>query len=181
MVGVLAVGTFFGAGYQMFYRDHQDELRKVDAIVVLGGDDDGREQYGLELARAGYADTLVVSNPYPYHKGSDPVRRANMRALCNSSTAELKVVCFQPAPATTKGEAMFVSRLAASRGWTSVMVVSWRHHLVRARYIFGQCYSGEVAMRSVPRPHQKTIPDWAHEFAYQYGALLKAALVGCGR
>lgn len=179
MVAVLAITAFFGVGYQMFYRDHQDALRKLDAIVVLGGDDDGREQYALELARAGYANTLVVSNPYPYHKGSDPIRRSNMRALCNASTAELKVVCFEPTPATTKGEASFVSKLAATRGWTSVMVISWRYHLVRARYIFGQCYSGEVAMRSVPGPYQKPFTGWTREFAYQYGALLKAAVSRC--
>ncbi|MCR5977922.1 YdcF family protein [Gordonia jinghuaiqii] len=179
VAALLAVTAFWAVGYQLFYREHQDPLQRVDAIVVLGGDDDGREDYGLQLARAGYADTLVISNPHRYHKGSDPVRRAHMRTLCNSSTAERKVVCFEPEPTTTRGEAMFVRDLAASRGWTSVMVISWRYHLVRARYIFGQCYSGEVVMRSVPRSYARSAGEWTNEFVYQYAALAKAAAVAC--
>ncbi len=38
-------------GYQLFTRTHDDPLREVDAIVVLGGEHDGREDYGIELAR----------------------------------------------------------------------------------------------------------------------------------
>lgn len=173
------VAAFWFVGYMAFYRDNQDPLQHVDAIVVLGGDDDGRENYGRQLALNGYADTLVVSNPYPYHRGSDPVRRANMRNLCNSSTPELQVVCFEPEPATTRGEAMFVEKIANDRGWTSVMVITWRYHLVRADYIFGQCYEGQVAMRSVPRSYDQTIGGWFDTFAYQFGGLIKAAAIGC--
>ena len=36
IVAVLAGTAFYGLGYQLFYRDHSDPLRKVDAIVVLG-------------------------------------------------------------------------------------------------------------------------------------------------
>lgn len=180
MVAIGAVvSAFWFVGYMAFYRDNQDPLQHVDAIVVLGGDDDGRENYGRQLALNGYADTLVVSNPYPYHRGSDPVRRANMRNLCNSSTPELQVVCFEPEPATTRGEAMFVEKIANDRGWTSVMVITWRYHLVRADYIFGQCYEGQVAMRSVPRSYDQTIGGWFDTFAYQFGGLIKAAAIGC--
>ncbi|MEY1676841.1 YdcF family protein [Gordonia sp. ABKF26] len=177
-VGFLTAAFWF-VGYATFYRDNQDPLQHVDAIVVLGGDDDGREDYGRRLALEGYADTLVVSNPYPYHRGSDPVRRANMRNLCNSSTPELRVVCFEPEPATTKGEAMFVEKIANDRGWTSVMVITWRYHLVRAEYIFGQCFRGHVATRSVPRSYDKSIGEWFGTFAYQYGGFIKAAAIGC--
>ncbi len=62
----LAIATVAGvAGYALFTRPHVDPLTKADAIVVLGGDQDGRIDYGLELARQGYADTLVIADSYP--------------------------------------------------------------------------------------------------------------------
>ena len=32
-----------------------------------------------------------------------------------------------------------------------MIVVSWNYHMVRARYIFSQCFDGGVTMRPVPR------------------------------
>ncbi|MDQ8027603.1 MAG: hypothetical protein REJ23_02675, partial [Brevundimonas sp.] len=42
--------AFWIVGYFLFYRSHEDTLRRADAIVVLGGEHDGREQYGIDLA-----------------------------------------------------------------------------------------------------------------------------------
>jgi uncharacterized SAM-binding protein YcdF (DUF218 family) len=55
------------------------------------------------------------------------------------------VVCFHPDPYSTRGEAEAFSRLAAKRGWRSVVVVSSRYHLVRARMLFERCYDGQVS------------------------------------
>ena len=64
--------------------------RRSDAIVVLGGSGP-RIQKGLALARAGYAPYLVLS-------GYD-------RATCPSPPSGVKVICFDPHPDTTQGEA----------------------------------------------------------------------------
>jgi hypothetical protein len=53
--------------------------------------------------------------------------------------------------------------------------------MVRARYIFGQCFSGTVTMRPVPRTYDFTVARWAMEYAYQYTALVKAAVLGCDK
>lgn len=104
-------------GYFLFARPHGDPLAKADAIVVLGGDMDGRLEYGLSLARMGYADTVVLSNSY--RPGNQRFARA-----CQSGTAQITVVCFRPDPFTTRGEAMFTQRLAQERGWHHVIVTS---------------------------------------------------------
>lgn len=70
-------------------------------------------------------------------------------------------------------------RLAAEYNWHSVIVVSWRFHLVRARYIFGQCCSGTVIMRAVPRTYARPLWRWTYTYAYQFGGLAKAAVLGC--
>ena len=43
LVVVLVLAAVGGVGYALFGIDHQDPLRKVDAIIVLGGEHDGRE------------------------------------------------------------------------------------------------------------------------------------------
>lgn len=165
-------------GYQLFVREHQDPLRPADAIVVLGGEHDGREDYGLQLAREGYARTVLISDPYrPY----TPLDTGIMDRVCSASTSTIEVICFAPVPSTTQGEAMFTQRMAKQRGWHSVIVISWRYHLVRARYIFRQCFDGQTVMRSVPRDYSLPLWRWTFEFAYQYGGLVKAAIIGCGK
>lgn len=171
---LLATITLGIAGYFLFTRQHGDPVSKSDAIVVLGGDEDGRVDYGLSLARQGYANTVVLSNSYGDHN-------AMIRRACASGTATITVICFRPDPFTTRGEAMFVQRLATQRGWNRVLVVSWNFHMVRARYIFSQCLDGTVTMHPVPRSYDYTVQKWALIYLYQYGGLLKAAILGCDR
>lgn len=178
LVAVALVVVIGAVGYQLFNREHQDALRPADAIVVLGGEHDGREDYGLRLADEGYADTVLISDPYrPYN----PWDKKLMDRVCNAGTRAVEVICFVPAPSTTQGEAMFVQRLAEQRGWQSVIVISWRYHMVRARYIFGQCFDGAVVMRSVPRDYSRPLRQWVYQYAYQYGGLVKAAVIGCDK
>ena len=71
--------------------------RRSDAIVVLGGSGP-RIQKGLALARAGYAPYLVLSDP-----GDEP---------CHWAIHNVKVICFDPNPSTTQGEARETTTLA---------------------------------------------------------------------
>jgi uncharacterized SAM-binding protein YcdF (DUF218 family) len=176
-VGVVlltAMLTLGIAGYFLFTAPHGDPLSHADAIVVLGGDKDGRIDYGLDLARRGHAATVVISDAY--RQGDQMIKRA-----CAAGTATITVICFRPSPFTTRGEAMFVQRMAAERGWKHVIVVSWNYHLVRARFIFHQCFDGEVTMRPAPVGVVENPLDWAYVYAYQYVGLAKAVILGCDR
>ncbi len=51
LVVLVLLASYLIVGHQLFDRDHGDQLRHADAIVVLGGEHDGREQYGIDLAR----------------------------------------------------------------------------------------------------------------------------------
>jgi len=174
-VGLTVAGVLVVAGYFLFTRPHSDPLIKADAIVVLGGDNDGRFEYGLSLAEQGYANTVVLSNAY----SDQPRNLAAFRKACAMGTASITVLCFIPDPFTTRGEAMYVAGLAEQHHWTHVIVVSWNYHMVRARYVFHQCFGGSVTMRAVPRSYDFTPWHWALIYAYQYSALIKAFAVGC--
>ncbi|MEH3138870.1 MAG: YdcF family protein [Mycobacterium kyogaense] len=162
-----ATGTLF------FAHARPDALAKADAIVVLGGEHDGREAYGLKLARQGYAPTVLMSDPY----GSrDPV----MKRFCRSNS-DVEVICRPPVPSTTRGEALMTRALAEQRGWRSVIVISWRYHLPRARRIFDTCFAPPgrtVIMRDVPRSYSFSVAQWQYTFLYQYGAWVKAEVQG---
>ncbi|ADG76703.1 hypothetical protein TPAU25S_03583 [Tsukamurella paurometabola] len=168
---VVFLGAVAAVGYPVFGQAKQDPLERVDAVVVLGGEHDGREQYGLQLAKEGYAPTLVLSNPY---EPDDHV----MAPLCDRRVDGIEVLCEVPDPSTTRGEALFTERLARERGWKKVIVVSWRYHLPRSRYIFGNCFAGETVMRAVPREYAFGPADWELIYLYQSFAMAKAMVQG---
>ena len=51
------------SGTILFARAEADPLKRADAIVVLSGENDGRQAYGLSLAEQGYAPTVLLSTP----------------------------------------------------------------------------------------------------------------------
>jgi uncharacterized SAM-binding protein YcdF (DUF218 family) len=160
------------SGSIVFRHAKVDDLVRADAIIVLGGEHDGREDYGVSLARAGLAPTVVLSNPYP---DDDPV----MRRVC--SVEDVDVLCIRPDPLTTRGEAAFVRRLADERRWQRVIVISWRYHLPRARLVFEQCFSGQpgdAVFAETPRRYQYSWLEWEAVYAYQWGGLAKAVAQG---
>lgn len=161
------------SGTVLFARAKADPLKSADAIVVLGGEHDGREAYGLSLAERGYAPAVLLSNPYS-------TRDKVMQKACAPRT-DIEVICVPPVPGTTRGEAIFTRKLADERGWQSVIVVSWRYHLPRARRIFDECFvtpGRSVIMRDVPRRYPFSVAQWQYTYLYQYGGWVKAEIQG---
>ena len=132
----------------------------VDAIVVLGGPGD-RLGKGLELAHQGRAPVLVVSEGLPVSIPS---------SVCGPHGQALKVICFQPEPGTTQGEAEFVGRLAKQYRWRSVVLVTTPDQDTRARIRFGRCFAGHIYVVTTPLPASQ----WAYQIAYQWAASFKA-------
>jgi uncharacterized SAM-binding protein YcdF (DUF218 family) len=160
-------------GYLLFNNSRVDELQNADAVVVLGGEHDGREEYGLELAGEGWARTVVLSDPYP--KGDEVMEKACRRR------PDIEVICVRPEVLTTRGEAMAVRRLANERSWDKIIVVSWRYHLPRARLVFRQCFSDSpdaAVMRPVPRDYPFSLLQWDALYVYQFAGYAKAILQG---
>lgn len=174
LVAVLIVAGI--GGYLWLGRIGDDPLQPADAVIVLAGTHDGRESYGLELARQTGAGTLVLSDPYP---ANDPV----MRRACTGRHRSVTVLCRRPVPATTRGEARQAYTLAREHHWRRIVVVSWSYHLPRARFIFSQCFSdrpGDLIMRAVPHHGSRSLAEWEYISLYQGFAAIKAiALRAC--
>lgn len=159
------------AGLPVYVRPQIDPPRHADAILILGGPDHRRYSYGFELGAQGWAPNVVVSNP----KGADDPW---LTRYCATPHPEFDLYCFAPDPATTKGEGRELRRLASQKGWRTVMVVTSRPHISRARFILEKCFDGELVM--VPIPAQLSLPIWAFHYAYQTAGYARAVLQpGC--
>lgn len=164
------VAALILAGFPVYVRPQVDPVRKADAILVLGGPSYGRYARGFELGSRGAAPTVVVSNP---NGRNDPW----LTQQCASAHA-FEIVCFVPDPPTTRGEGRELRRLSAERGWRTVVVVTFRPHVSRARFILHRCFDGELVMVEPDDP----VParQWVVEYALQTVGYVRAALQpGC--
>jgi uncharacterized SAM-binding protein YcdF (DUF218 family) len=155
-------------GYAIFGNASENAVSRVDAVVVLGGEHDGRERYGLALAQHGFASTVVLSDPYP---AADRL----MRQICHYDVVE--VICARPDPSTTRGEAIMTRRLAMEHHWKKILIVSWRYHLPRARLVFYQCLSDIgvlITAKGVPRQYVLPMWYWQYIYFYQFAGIAKA-------
>jgi uncharacterized SAM-binding protein YcdF (DUF218 family) len=169
-VGVLLV-AWLVAGYLVIADPTVNHPRHADAIVVLGPpDSNGRVDTALSLIRQHVATNLVISVM------SERQRQA--KSLCSAPQDGFRVTCFQPHPATTRGEAEQVRDMARQHGWTSVVVVTSTYHVSRARMIFERCLDGTLYV--VAARHGISVFTWAYQYLYQTGAYVKAVLQpGC--
>ena len=157
---VLLVLLLFVVGTaRLFLWPPTDSPVRVNAVVALGGDPGQlRAKKAVVLARAGYASVAVISLG-----GTAP-------APCPHSVPGVHIICFRADPLDTRGEAEYVSRLAAARHWHKIIVVSERSQATRARMLFKRCTSVQLVMVPVEDPPSHLFYD----IAYEWGALTKA-------
>jgi uncharacterized SAM-binding protein YcdF (DUF218 family) len=165
------ITAFAALGVRLYVYPQIDQLRRADAILILSGPHHDRYPFGLELAEQGWAPNLVISNPSG--AGDRWVTR-----VCAAPHPKFTVHCFAPDPATTKGEGRELRRLAAQYGWHTVIVVTFRPHVSRARYILEQCFDGDLVMVASPTPVSTL--RWSFEFLYQSAGYARSLLQpGC--
>ncbi len=147
---------------RLFVWPPTDPPSRADAVVALGGDTGQlRQQKAIMLARAGYAPVAVVS-------------LGGTRAVpCPSPVHGIEIVCFRAHPLDTRGEAEYVSALAARRHWRSLILVSERSQATRARMLFERCTGVRLIVVPVTDPRTKLFYD----VAYEWAALTKALVL----
>ena len=134
---------------------------RVSAIVMLAGPGD-RLPVALELAREHRAPVLVVSRGWQGYGGP-----------CPPPVPGVKLICFEPDPPTTRGEAEAFGRMAKQSRWKSVVLVTTRTQDTRARIIAERCFGGTTFVVTAALP----LSSWPYEIAYGWGALFKALFV----
>lgn len=130
----------------------------VDAIVMMAGPGD-RLPTALALAREHRASTLVVSTGWEGYGGR-----------CPGPVTGVRLICFEPNPGNTRGEAEFAAQLAQRNHWNSIVLVTITPQDTRARILMRRCYSGSVYVMTAGIP----LSSYPYQIFYEWGALFKA-------
>jgi len=150
---------FSAATARLFIWPARGMPARVSAIVMLAGPGD-RLQAALRLARAGRAPFLLVSRGNQGYGGP-----------CPPPVPHVRLVCFAPTPASTRGEAEYAARLARKYRWRSLALVTSTVQDTRARQRMKKCFSGRVYVVTVGLPWY----DWPGQIAYEWAATIKMA------
>lgn len=136
---------------------------RVSAIVMMDGPGRllGRT---LRLARQHRPAFLVISLGTP-----------DSSYRCPRPIPGIRLICFNPRPASTAGEAEYVGRLTRRYHWRSVALVTITPQDTRARLRVERCFAGPVYVVTTPPDPSQT--NWPYQLVYQWGALLKALIL----
>ena len=159
LVGVVALWLIASAVLFVHSPWQSSAPERADAVVVLSGGLNSRLDPALALMRRRVAPLLAVSGAF--HGTS----WKKARKLCTGGYGKLRfrVLCFEPRPFSTQGEARTIARLARERHWTRVVVVTSTFHVTRARMLIRRCYHGRLWMVGTHTPWWKLPIDFVWE------------------
>ena len=163
----LALAVLSVATARLFVWPPHGMPARVDAIVMLNGPGD-RLDTALKLAWEGRAPVVVVSQSSGFWGHG---------SICAPKIPGVRVICFDPSPATTRGEAEFAARLAERYHWHSIALVTTAPQDTRARLRMRRCFAGHVYVANAPLASYQ----WPAEIVYEWAATIKALLLqpGC--
>lgn len=159
---IVVVVLFAGVTARLFVWPAQGMPASVSAIVMLAGPGD-RLPVALQLAQEHRAPVLVVSQGHEGWGGPCP----------SEKVAGVTIICFEPNPGNTRGEAEFAGRLAKQYHWRSIVLVTTLAQDTRARIILRRCFGGSIYVAGAPLP----LHQWPGQLIYNWGALAKALIL----
>ncbi len=113
----------------------------ADAIVVLGGDNGNRALRALELYRAGYATTIVLTG-LERGKGTPPPRLTWRAEYLVARGVPRSALRFEVESRNSYEEATNVFTLMRKRGWHRVIAVSDPPHMRRLAWTWARVFEG---------------------------------------
>jgi len=150
------VGYFFlrAAGAYLIIAD---DLTPVDAIIIMGGGDEGRMNEALELYREKYARIIVLTETGVRIEELDYLQSFDLRIqLLNNGVPSGNVLITDSEATSTLEEAHAVKQLLERRKFSSAIIVTDPYHTKRTSIIFKDIFS-EQDIRLYFRP---VTPSW---------------------
>jgi uncharacterized SAM-binding protein YcdF (DUF218 family) len=136
---------------------------RASAIVMLEGLEQSRLVLAVSLARQHRAPMLVISQGSHGYGGP-----------CPEPVRGVKLICFDPNPPNTRGEALYVAQLAREYHWTSIILVTNREQDTRGRLLVSMCFRGPIYVDTLPLG---SVKNTAYQVAYEWGALVKSLIL----
>jgi len=153
---VLAGVVFFGHGLILDragkYLYEKDELKPVDVIVVLGGEEKERVEYGVKLFKEGWArkNRVIMT-------GGPVVGKHTYAGLMKEQAEELdvpgKFILLADRSRSTEQDAKYTGEILKRNGYKSIILVTSPYHSRRASIIFRKALPG---IRVICAPSDKS-------------------------
>jgi uncharacterized SAM-binding protein YcdF (DUF218 family) len=176
-VAALAVWGVFQGGR---YLQHEDPLRKADAIFVLAGTRLERPLEAVDLFREGWAQAIALS-PGRTEPAEVAIRA---RGVALPSDADIVADAISRAgvprgailvPAqdvdNTADEALLLRRLAAEHHWRTVIVVTSKYHTRRTGFAMRRALEGtgvDVLIRATRYDKSDPANWWRHRYDIRF-------------
>lgn len=138
-----------------------DSAEGSDVVFVLGLATPQRLAVARQISDSNANAPIFVSDP----------------ALRQWVCSQARITCLSPHPSTTKGEAKLLRQIVQEHGFEKPSVVTFGPQVLRARYVFGRCYGGDVSVVRADDPLNAY--QFARQVVYQSAATLKAILSSC--
>lgn len=157
----------------LFLRPATDMPRQVDAVVVLSGDHGERLPAAMRLIDTGVTSTLVIDGSPDYPAVVELCNAEGQGPHLHGGPRPFEIVCVISRPDNTRGEARAASKLAATRHWLRIAVVTSTQHVTRSRLRFERCFHGDLQMVGAARHYQRT-SDMVAAVAHEWLGLVQA-------
>lgn len=169
LVGIVVVGVALPL---VVIPETQPVPGETDAVVLLAGGEGGRAVTAERVMPRGDTDLLVVSRTPDTEWPAGWPR-------CGGSVDGYDITCFEPVPATTRGEARAIAEMAAQERWEAITLLTATHHVSRARMLFERCVDARVEV--VGSTTELGPFGWVRAAAAELAALARDGLIqrGC--
>lgn len=134
------------AGRCLYYKD---EMKPADVIVILGGEETERVEYGVKLFRDGWArkDKIILA-------GGPLVWKYTWASLMKEHAMSLGVpkdaILLEDKSKSTEEDAIFTKEILNRYKYRSCILVTSPYHSRRAKKIFGKIMGNEIKLISAP-------------------------------
>lgn len=167
LVAAMLVSGIFGLFFYSF--PPQGNAEGADLSYVIGPPYPERLVKVQQLRASGGPTRILIS----VDPSSDSEESASSLPICNESG----VTCGVPDPLKTRGEAAMLTDYAQDHTVHKTVVITFAPQVMRARFIFAKCYSGDFSVIYVDQ--HLTFSEWAYQYVYQTAGFLKAFVKPC--
>ncbi len=109
--------------HELFELVMNEQAQEADAVVWLEGDGSDRGAKCIELLRAGFSDTIVLSGGVENKLGEENLPAAAMASWLKEQGIEHKTIIEEGRSQHTRGQAEEVLELAKQKGWKRILLV----------------------------------------------------------
>lgn len=141
----------------------RDELRRSDAIVVLGGNSPYRAAHAVQLYKAGWAPRVLISNELVLSHGVELTWLTLYRAgLVNLDLPAEAIVPLEQVAQSTYHEALESRDVMLEHGWKRAILVTDPFHMRRATWAFRGVWdkAGLEVVASPAEDSKYTVSNW---------------------